>query len=83
MYILSCSDTSLYTGISVDVVRRVYEHNATKGGAKYTRSRRPVALIYQEGPMNKQEALRREREIKSMSRIQKQKLISGRSDIAA
>ncbi len=74
VYILRCVDDTLYTGVAVDVDRRVYEHNVGDRGAKYTRSRRPVSLFYREGPKTKSEALRRELEIKRMSRSEKENL---------
>ena len=46
VYIVRCSDNSLYTGITTDINRRIHEHNETKKGAKYTKSRRPVSLVY-------------------------------------
>ena len=73
-YILKCSDGSLYTGWTNDLDRRVKAHNAGKG-AKYTKSRRPVELVYFEAFSTKQEAMRREWEIKQLSRVEKCKLI--------
>lgn len=73
-YILKCSDGSLYTGWTNDLERRVKAHNAGKG-AKYTKSRRPVELVYFEAFSTKQEAMRREWEIKQLSRVEKCKLI--------
>jgi putative endonuclease len=74
VYILRCCDGSLYTGITIDVTRRVGEHNSGKG-AKYTRSRRPVELVYQEDCEDHSHALRRELEIKALPRERKIKLI--------
>ena len=74
VYLLRCADDSLYTGISNDLTRRLCLHNAGKG-AKYTRGRRPVALVYQEAWPDKGAALRREREIKKMRREEKLALI--------
>lgn len=71
---LRCCDGSLYTGITTDIARRVAEHNSGKG-AKYTRSRRPVELVYQEECDDHSHALRRELEIKALSRAGKMKLI--------
>jgi putative endonuclease len=71
VYIVECMDKTLYTGVTTDVERRVREHNSSDRGAKYTRSRRPVRLVYIEIVNGKQEAFRREREIKTMSRAQK------------
>ena len=73
-YILKCSDGSLYTGWTNDLERRVKAHNAGKG-AKYTKSRRPVELVYFEAFSTKQEAMRREWEIKQLSRVEKCNLI--------
>ena len=73
-YILKCSDGSLYTGWTNDLERRVKAHNAGKG-AKYTKSRRPVELVYFEAFSTRQEAMRREWEIKQLSRVEKCKLI--------
>ena len=74
VYILRCGDGSLYTGISTDVDRRLEEHRSGKG-AKYTRSRGPLELVYREVCPDKSAALRRELEIKALSRTEKLKLI--------
>ena len=74
VYILRCGDGSLYTGITTDVGRRASVHNAGKG-AKYTRSRLPVTVVYQEPQPDKSAALRREIEIKAMPRSEKLKLV--------
>ena len=71
---LRCCDGSLYTGITTDTDRRVAEHNSGKG-AKYTRSKRPVELVYQEECENHSQALRREWEIKKLTRREKEILI--------
>lgn len=73
-YILECSDGSFYTGWTNNLERRVKAHNAGKG-AKYTKSRKPVKLVYFESFSTKQEAMRREWEIKQLSRVEKCKLI--------
>ena len=73
-YIVLCSDGSLYTGYTDDPVRRTKVHNAGKG-AKYTRARLPVELVYQEACADKSAALRREYGIKQLTRVQKLKLI--------
>lgn len=76
VYILRCVDGSLYTGISVDVERRVEEHNSSNRlGAKYTRGRRPVKLVYTEVLNDRSLAAQRELQIKQMSRKEKEKLI--------
>jgi putative endonuclease len=72
---LKCSDESLYTGITTDLIRRVDEHNNSPKAAKYTRIRRPVELIYYENCEDKSSASKREYEIKQLTRIQKLGLI--------
>lgn len=75
-YILKCADESLYTGYTNDIDKRVKAHNEGKG-AKYTRNRRPVTLVYYEEFQEKSDAMKREYEIKhKYSREQKLKLIS-------
>lgn len=73
-YMVECSDGTLYTGWTTEVKKRVEAHNAGKG-AKYTKSRRPVRLVYYEEFKTKQEAMRREYEIKHFSREKKKKMI--------
>jgi predicted GIY-YIG superfamily endonuclease len=76
VYMLRCRDGSLYTGVAVDVQRRLQEHNGELGqGARYTRSRRPVTLVYQETLTSRSAALKREAAIKKLSRTQKEQLI--------
>ena len=74
-YIVKCRDNTYYTGWTKDLDRRMKAHNRGNG-AKYTRSRRPVRLVYYEAYRTKEEAMRREREIKRMSRKEKEKLIA-------
>lgn len=74
-YILRCADGTLYTGWTNDLPRRLLAHNAGTG-AKYTRPRRPVILVYQESFDSKQDAMRREWEIKQLTRSQKLQLIA-------
>ena len=76
VYILRCADGSLYTGITNDVARRLEEHN-TNGrlAAKYTRSRRPVKLVYTEVVSDRSLAAQREYQIKQMSHKEKEDLI--------
>ena len=74
VYILQCADDTYYTGIAIDVTKRVDAHNLGRG-AKYTRSRLPVTLVHRETAENKSAALRREIDIKSLSRREKTKLI--------
>jgi putative endonuclease len=74
VYFLRCSDGTLYCGWTTDPERRVAAHNAGKG-AKYTRSRRPVELVYIEEYENRHDALSREWHIKRMARNEKERLI--------
>ena len=74
LYILRCRDGSLYTGITTDVEKRLAAHNAGKG-AKYTRGRGPLELVYQEVCIDRSHALRRELEIKALPKEEKLKLI--------
>lgn len=74
VYMVACADGTLYTGWTNDVQSRVRAHNAGKG-AKYTRSRLPVKLVYCEVLETKNEALARERALKALSRSQKMQLI--------
>lgn len=75
LYILKCADGTLYTGITVDLKRRVGEHNTSKKGAKYTRNRRPVKLVYSKKFRNRSLATKAEARIKNLSRAEKLKLI--------
>lgn len=68
VYILRCHDGSLYTGVSTDVSRRLAEHNHGSRGARYTRSRRPVSLLYHESVGSRSEAQQREYAIRRLSR---------------
>ena len=74
VYILSCSDNTLYTGWTNDLESRICAHNAG-AGAKYTKMRLPVKLVYREILNTKSEALKRELEIKKLSRTKKLELI--------
>ncbi len=78
VYMVRCADGSLYTGWTTDVKRRVAQHNAGCGG-RYTRTRRPVTLVYQEEQRDRSAAMRREREIKQLDRAGKESLIAGRT----
>lgn len=76
VYILRCADGSLYTGITTDSHRRLHEHNNdNKKGAKYTRVRRPVVMVYKESHADRASASRREYALKKLSRSQKTNLI--------
>jgi len=76
LYILKCADRTLYTGITVDLKRRVKEHNSSKFGAKYTRGRRPVKLVYSKRFRNRSAASRAESGVKRLSRKEKIQLIN-------
>lgn len=71
MYIVECSDASLYTGITKNIDRRLVEHNSSKKGAKYTRSRRPVKLVAKALVKNRSCALKLEHKIKSLKKSEK------------
>lgn len=71
IYIVECCDGSFYTGITTDIDRRLLEHNFSFKAAKYTRSRRPVKLVYKEASQNRSTASKREYQIKKMKRKDK------------
>jgi putative endonuclease len=76
VYIVRCADGTLYTGVAIDVPRRMLEHNGKRAnGARYTRSRRPVKLVYQEPATNRSAACKLEYRIKRLSRRDKLALI--------
>lgn len=75
LYILECADKTLYTGITVDLKRRTNEHNTSELGAKYTRARRPVKLVYSKKFRNRSLASKAESKIKKLTREEKLKLI--------
>ena len=79
IYILRCSDDTFYTGWTTNVQKRIEAHN-NGTGSKYTRTRRPVELVYSENFNNKQDAQRREYKIKQMSRQEKELLIREGAD---
>lgn len=77
VYMVSCSDNSLYTGITTDIERRLRQHNGElASGAKYTLSKRPVILVYSELVDSRSKAMKREATIKRLSHDQKTKLFS-------
>lgn len=80
VYLLRCSDDTLYCGWTTDLEKRLDAHN-NGSGAKYTRSRRPVELVYFEEYDSKEEAMSREWKIKQMSRKQKMELIKNRRSL--
>ena len=79
-YIVRCADQTLYTGYTTDITRRLHEHNHLTKGAKYTKTRRPVTLVYEEVFSTKSEACKREAAIKKLSRLKKLELIKKSKD---
>ena len=75
VYMVECADGTLYSGVTTDVERRIKEHNDSPKGAKYTRAKRPVKLVYTEQYLNRSEATKREYALKQLSREEKLKLI--------
>lgn len=75
LYILRCADDTLYTGITTDLARRVDEHNFSALGAKYTRARRPVELVFSKKFRSRSAASRAEYKMKQLTREQKMSLI--------
>lgn len=75
VYLLHCGDDTYYCGITTDPDQRLHDHNNTQRGAAYTRTRRPVKLVWKEEAESKGAALRREHEIKKMTRRQKELLV--------
>ncbi len=77
VYFLRCSDQSLYAGITTDLERRLKEHNqCNKTGAKYTRVRRPVTLVYYESCLDRKCASKREYQLKQLAKAKKEFLVS-------
>jgi len=76
VYMLECSDGTFYMGYSTEVARRVREHNESPKGAKYTRGRRPVALVYYVECASRSDALKHEHELRKKSRAEKEKLVN-------
>lgn len=74
VYMVRCSDGTLYTGITNDIDRRLAAHNSARDGARYTRSRRPVTLVYTETAGSHSDAARLEYRIKKMGRARKKQL---------
>lgn len=73
---LRCADNSLYTGITTDVERREKEHNGEKSVTKYTRVRQPVEMVYQEKSESRADASKREAQLKKLSKVDKEALVS-------
>jgi putative endonuclease len=76
LYILQCSDGTYYTGVTTDMRRRLHEHNNSNRGAKYTRTRRPVKLIYFSEHENRSSAQKAEYRFKKLTRTQKKGVIN-------
>ena len=78
VYLLQCADSSLYAGVTTDLARRIQQHNGQlPGGARYTRARRPVALVWSKACDSQSDAQQRERALRRLSREQKLALIAG------
>ena len=82
VYLLRCADRSLYCGITLDLKRRINEHNASNKGARYTRGRRPVQLAWSEAQRSHSLALKRELQIKRLTRSGKERLIERKKNPA-
>jgi len=76
VYLLRCSDDSLYCGVTTDLDRRVNEHNTSPKGAKYTRVRRPVVLAYSEMAHDRSAACKLEAQIKKLTKFKKESMVS-------
>ena len=76
MYVVECSDLTLYTGITTNVMRRIKEHNTSTRGAKYTRARRPVKLLYEKEYLDRSSASKAEYKFKKLNRKEKLKIIT-------
>ncbi len=76
VYLLRCNDNSLYAGITTNIERRLHQHNHTKLGAKYTRAKRPVTLAFIETAVDKSAAGKREYQLRKLTKIQKEQLVS-------
>ena len=83
LYILRCGDGSLYTGIALDVAKRLREHETGNRGAKYLRGRGPLRLVFEEPLGNRSAATRIEYQVKRLDRTQKEALISGDTSLAS
>ena len=80
LYLLRCSDDTLYTGIAVDPEQRLQVHLRGRG-SKYVAGRLPACIVYREGPLERGDALRREREVKRLARADKESLVRTMSPI--
>lgn len=80
IYIVECPDKTLYTGITTHIDKRIKAHNSSNEGAKYTRGRRPVKVVYLSEIKNRSDSLKEEARIKKLSKKEKLKLILSGSD---
>ena len=76
LYVLRCADDTFYTGTTTDITRRINEHNTKKSGAKYTKTRRPVKLVFWLDFENRSKAQKAEYQFKKLTRAQKEKIIN-------
>ena len=76
LYVVRCSDGSLYTGVTNNLKRRILEHNYGMRGAKYTRSRRPVEVVYEENCTSHSDALKKEWAFKKLSKAKKERRVA-------
>ncbi|MCK5332766.1 GIY-YIG nuclease family protein [Candidatus Parcubacteria bacterium] len=83
VYILKCADETLYTGIAIDLEKRLNEHNCSELGAKYTRYRRPVQLVYAKKFRDRSTATKEEMRIKTLAREEKLKMIKKHTPYAS
>ncbi len=81
LYVIRCADGSLYTGIAIDVARRLHEHDSGPGGAKYLRGRGPLRLEFQERIGGRSVASRIEYRVKNLSKSDKESLVTGRKTL--
>lgn len=75
VYIIRCSDNSLYTGVTTNIERRFKEHQESKKGSKYARAKIPLRVVYQETHINRSEAQIREAKLKKLTKAEKEKLV--------
>ena len=76
LYVVRCKDNSLYTGVTTDVDRRLFEHNSSKRGARYTRYRRPIKLVYWERHLDQSEAQQAEYKFKQLNKKEKERIVN-------
>lgn len=83
LYILRCGDGSLYTGIAIDVAKRLQQHANGKGGAKYLRGRGPLRIVFEQALGDRSAATRAEHQVKRLDRAQKEALVAGNTSLAS